>query len=64
MRFLLTLTTAVPSTGIAMAGMYGATGMGAPPPVAVGAGVVLFWLTAYRIAGLLEAIAAHRATRD
>jgi hypothetical protein len=61
---MLTFFVACPSTGAAMAVLYAATALGAPTPVSVAASVVVFWLTAYRVTSLLEAIAAHRATRD
>jgi hypothetical protein len=60
----LTVLIACPSTGAAMAALYGASVMGAPTPVSVAASVTVFWLVAYRVTSLLEAIAAHRATRD
>lgn len=63
MRLRLILATAVPSIGAASAGMYALDSLGAPELLSVGVSVAVFWLVAYRVAGLLESIAAHQAAR-
>ena len=60
MRVLLIAT---PSAVVSMSTLYAADVLDAPAAVSVAVSVVTFFLTAYRIAELLGAIADHHAAR-